>query len=147
MNNVKNINFSTSGRSIYFFLKIQYQPPMCTKRLKSIRIFWAQVGKKWLNCVLLCNGFNFELGLFYSAGIHFRVSRIVGLAGWPIALIRSVLLGFEFQFSRFLVFLRSFLSSILVLSNVCYKNELFVNNCFVYLLNCFWQFNRPPNAP
>ena len=103
-----------------------YPPP---PPKKMVVFFWG--------VTFFLRRFNFEIGLFYSAGIHFGVSRIVGLAGWPIALIRPVLLGFEFQFSGFLVFLSAFLPSILALSNVCYKKELFVNNCFVYLLKCF----------
>ena len=49
----------------------------------------------------LREGFNFELGHFYSAGIHFGASRIVGPVGWSIAFIWPVILDYEFQFSEF----------------------------------------------
>ena len=80
------------------------------------------------------DGLNFDLEKNFIFRRYYGASRIWSPASWPVALIRPVILRFEFQISEFGVFLRSFLTPNLALPNECYQNRLVFHNFFVYRL-------------
>ena len=90
----------------------------------------------------------FEPENFYPRGRYFGIKWIWNPTAWPIELIRSVILGYEIQFSPILSIFRVFFDPNFGLTQRMLPKRTF---CLQFLRitpeNIFGNLNRPRNAP
>ena len=93
-------------------------------------------------------GLNFDLEKTFFFRRYYGASRIWSPAGWPIPLIRPVILRFEFQIFEFWVFLRSFFYPNFGLIQRMLPKYTFCSQFLSHIFwNFFWLLNRSPDVP
>ena len=96
------------------------------------------------------DGFNFDLEKNFFFRRYYGASRIWSPAGWPIALVRPVILRFEFQISEFRVFLRSLLILFFFFGKIDQKNNCrfgeIMASANMWIWGDFWESEATENT-